>query len=129
MAERTLKGHRILIVEDEYFIAADLQEALVDAGATVLGPLPTVAAATAFIDAGEHIDMAVLDVNLQGDPVFPVADKLQERRVPFAFVTGFDDWAIPGRFAQVPHLGKPQTAGKVLALLTSDQMSSKNLQS
>jgi CheY-like chemotaxis protein len=129
MVERTLKGYRILIVEDEYFIAADLQEALVEAGATVLGPLPTVPAATAFVDAGEQIDMAVLDVNLQGDPVFPVADRLQACGVPFAFVTGFDDWAIPERFAHVPHLGKPQTAGRVLAFLASDKMSGTPLPS
>jgi hypothetical protein len=73
--------------------------------------------------------MAVLDVNLQGDPVFPVADKLQQRGVPFVFVTGFDEWAIPERFAQVPHLEKPQTAAKVLAMLNSDQMDGTNLPS
>jgi CheY-like chemotaxis protein len=122
MAEHLLQAQRILIVEDEYFIAADLQEALTAAGAEVLGPLPTVAAATAFIDAEGQIDMAVLDVNLQGDAVFPVADMLQQRGVPFAFVTGFDEWAIPERFAQVPHLEKPQATAKVLAMLTSDQM-------
>jgi DNA-binding response OmpR family regulator len=117
MTEGLLAGRRILVVEDEYFIADDLREALATAGAEVLGPMPSVAAAAAFIETNEPIDLAILDINLQGEAVFPVADLLQARGVPFAFATGFDQWAIPDRFGGVPHLEKPQSSNKVLALL------------
>ena len=60
-----LTGKRILIVEDEYFIAADLKRALAEAGAIVVGPAGTLASAQALVD--DDIDLALLDVNLDGE--------------------------------------------------------------
>jgi DNA-binding response OmpR family regulator len=117
MAEQSLKGSRILIVEDEYLLADDLCHALTEAGAEVLGPIASVDEATAYIAGEPSIDAAVLDVNLRGDMVFPVADALLERNIPFAFATGYDGWALPDRFAGAPRVEKPFKGHKVLAVL------------
>jgi CheY-like chemotaxis protein len=117
MAEMSLQGLSILVVEDEYLIADDVRDALVDAGAIVLGPLPTVEAAKKLIDSATTIDGALLDINLNGVMVFDVADTLVERGVPFVFATGYDRAAIPGRFADVPRLEKPIRVAQVATVL------------
>jgi len=117
MAERSLHGMRILVVEDEYLLADDLRDTLVEAGAEVLGPVPSVNDAQALIAAEAKIDAAVLDINLRGEMVFPVADALRARGVPFAFATGYDEWALPERFAGSPRVEKPLKGAKVMSLL------------
>lgn len=117
MPEHRLEGRRILVVEDEYLIADDMRDALLDAGAEVLGPVPSIDAAASLIQAEDRIDGALLDINLGGTTVFEIADTLMARGVPFAFATGYDQWAIPERFAQVPRLEKPVKAGQIFALL------------
>ncbi|MCQ4190789.1 response regulator [Methylocystis suflitae] len=90
MAERTadtLSGRRILIVEDEYIIAADLAQLLEGLGAKV-GPAGSVADALALIARQPAIDVALLDVTLGSEKIFPVADVLQARGVAFVFATG-----------------------------------------
>jgi len=117
MSEHRLEGLRILVVEDEYLIADDMRNALLDAGAEVLGPVPNVAAAASLAAAEPRLDAAVLDINLGGAMVFELADTLKARAVPFVFATGYDDSAIPDRFAKVPRLEKPVKARSVLAAL------------
>lgn len=117
MVEQTLEGRRILVVEDEYLIADDVCEALVAAGAEVVGPCPTVEAAAAMLTREVRIDAALLDINLRGDPVFPVADALAARGVPFAFATGYDRWSIPKRFDAVALLEKPLKVRQIIATL------------
>ena len=117
MSERQLEGCRILVVEDEYLIADDLRLALIDAGADVLGPVPTVTAAQSVLAAESRIDAALLDINLGGTMVFDLADALEARSVPFVFATGYDELAIPERFSAVPRLEKPVKARNVLATL------------
>jgi DNA-binding LytR/AlgR family response regulator len=117
MPEHSLEGRRILVVEDEYLIADEMRAALIAAGAEVLGPVPNVEAATALISAEHRINGALLDINLGGTMVFDVADALAARGVPFAFVTGYDDWAIPQRFARAPRLEKPVRASQMSAVL------------
>jgi CheY-like chemotaxis protein len=119
MAEHKLQGSRILIVEDEYLLADDLSETLIGAGAEVLGPIASVEDATAFLAGEPRIDAAVLDVNLRGDMVFPVADALRARGIPFAFATGYDEWALPERFADAPRVEKPFKGFRVAAVLGS----------
>jgi CheY-like chemotaxis protein len=126
MVEHSLQGCRILVVEDEYLLADDLSHALTAAGAEVLGPVPSIEEATAMIDAEARIDAAILDVNLRGDMVFPVADALAGRGIPFAFATGYDQWALPERFSTRPRVEKPFKARMIAAVLgpllkTSDQ--------
>ncbi|WP_330218360.1 response regulator [Methylobacterium sp. WSM2598] len=67
-----LAQRRVLVVEDEYFIADDMAQALGRLGAVVVGPAPSRDAAMALIDGGARIDAAVLDINLRGETVFPV---------------------------------------------------------
>lgn len=99
-----VRGRRVLIVEDEYLLARDLTEYFTKLGAVVLGPAPNLEAATKKV---ADADAAVLDIDLNGHKVFPIADALMDRNVPFVFFTGRDDIAIPPRFRHVGHLSKP----------------------
>jgi CheY-like chemotaxis protein len=117
MPDTGLEGRNILVVEDEYLIADDICDALINAGATVLGPCPTVETAAQLVAEQAVIDGALLDINLAGTMVFEVADKLIERGVPFAFATGYDRASIPDRFADVPRLEKPLRVAQVATVL------------
>lgn len=113
----SLAGRAILIVEDEYFVMKRLSRVLKDAGATVVGPVASVAAALAHARDGTPLDAAVLDVNLFGEMVFPVADALADRGVPYAFATGYDPDVIPARHARIPLLRKPVDPAAIVAAL------------
>jgi DNA-binding response OmpR family regulator len=117
MKDERLDGRRVLIVEDEYFIADDLSSALIEAGANVLGPIPDVSEANALLAADSNIDAAILDINLHGEMAFSVADALQTRGIPFMFSTGYDEWTLPDRFSGVPRVEKPVRAQKLIAAL------------
>lgn len=110
MAESTrevLRGRRILIVEDDYIIAADLAGMLQDRGVEVVGPVASVAQAIAQIGGEPGIDAAIVDINLGSENAYPVADALLARGVPFAFTTGYHAPAIPADYAHVPRCEKP----------------------
>jgi DNA-binding NtrC family response regulator len=111
MAEQpldVLRGRTLLVVEDEYIVAADLAMRLEDAGADVVGPAGSVKEALSCLHAdGERLDGAVLDVNLGGERVYPVADELIARGVPFVLTTGYDASAIDSAYAGVPRCEKP----------------------
>ena len=108
----------MLVVEDEFMIADDMQRALEDEGAVVLGPAPSVGKALRLLELKSHVDGAVLDVNLGSEKVFPVADALQARGVPFFFITGYDAADIPANWRHILRLDKPvQMAMVVRALL------------
>lgn len=97
---------RILVIEDEPLIAMDIENELIAAGFTVLGPCTTVEAALAMIE--EHaVDAAVLDANLHGQPVDGVAAALAQRGVPFIFATGYGRDSLPRGFGTAPILAKP----------------------
>ena len=103
----------MLVVEDEYFIAEELRQALERLGTTVVGPVPTGEEALALLKS-EPIDAAVLDINLRGEMSFAVADALEERAIPFVFATGYDRAAIPERFRDVPLWSKPFDAERLV---------------
>ncbi|WP_294392226.1 response regulator [uncultured Sphingomonas sp.] len=107
MPERTPRACRILIVEDEYMIADQLRRELEQIDFTVLGPVSTVEDALDLIRSEPQVDGAILDINLAGEQVFPVAERLAEQGVPFLFATGYDHSAIPERFAGVQRCEKP----------------------
>ena len=113
MTDRTLQACRILVVEDEYLLAADLEMELLDAGAIVLGPFGTVGTAIEFIRTEQEIDGAILDVSLRGEMIFPAADLLIERGVPFMLTTGYDASVIPPRFKHIVQCGKPISMAKL----------------
>ncbi|SDO68954.1 Response regulator receiver domain-containing protein [Methylobacterium phyllostachyos] len=102
-----LTGRRVLLVEDDYFIAIDLKVWFEEGGAEVLGPVPSVDEALALIADTAAIDAAVLDINLQDELVFPVADALHARGVPFLFATGYDAAVVPPPHGAVPLCQKP----------------------
>ena len=117
MADRRLRACRILVVEDEYLLADELAQELADAGAEVLGPAPTIELALAALAEKAAPDGAILDVNLGGVPVFPLADTLIERGVPLIFTTGYDPDTLPERFANVPKCGKPINVARITAAI------------
>jgi CheY-like chemotaxis protein len=102
-----LLGRRVLVVEDEYFIADDVATELTALGAHVVGPASDLQQAMEFIAADESIDLAVLDINLQGDTVYPLADALRTKQVPFVFATGYGESLIPDGYRDVPRWEKP----------------------
>jgi Response regulator containing CheY-like receiver, AAA-type ATPase, and DNA-binding domains len=89
-----LSGARILLVEDEYYIADDLRRTLIEAGAAVVGPFSNLEKARHAIET-ETFDCAVIDLNLHGDSGLPVADLLFERGKSFAIATGYGCAAVP----------------------------------
>ena len=113
-----LKGRRLLVVEDEYLIAADLADVLTGQGANVIGPAGSIKDALDMLATERQIDGAILDINVRGERVYPVADALRARGVPFVFATGYDSWVIPDAFANVPRLEKPVRAAALARLLT-----------
>jgi CheY-like chemotaxis protein len=102
----TLTGKRILVVEDDYFIAKGLSRALRALGADVVGPAASVPDALALISPG-HLDGRSLDINLRDEAGYAVADALTERGIPFVLTTGYADDALPDRYAAVPRCQKP----------------------
>jgi CheY-like chemotaxis protein len=112
-----LKGRRILLVEDEYFIADDLRRTIVAQGAAVVGPVGNLPEALDAVTNGGPIDGAILDINLRGEMVYPVADALKKKGVPFMFLTGYDARALPPAYANVPCCHKPIEMAKVIAAL------------
>jgi PAS domain S-box-containing protein len=97
---------RVLLVEDEALVAMMMRDILLDLGLSVAGPFCTPADAIAAA-RDDGVDAAILDVNIGGELIYPVADTLADRGVPFVFVTGYGAESIDGRFAHVPILQKP----------------------
>ena len=102
----------IFIAEDEMCLAMMLEDLLVDVGYRVL-KAARVRAALEMVDA-EHIDAAILDVNLAGRDVFPVADALQRHGVPMLFASGYGAAGLPEGYRQWPMLQKPYVADQLL---------------
>ena len=107
MKSAALQGHRVLVVEDEYYLADDLKRVLDRLGAQVLGPVATQEEALAHLAGPGRVDLAVLDINLRGEMAFPTADALADRGVPFVFATGYDVSALPPRHRDVAIVQKP----------------------
>lgn len=114
MNGKALSGMRVLIVEDDYYLATDAEAALASAGAAVLGPCGDEESGVALAQQ-EEIDCAILDVNLRPGPSFELAKIMRSRSIPFLFVTGYDREAIPSEFADVQRLQKPYDSRDLLA--------------
>jgi CheY-like chemotaxis protein len=98
--------NRVLIAEDEALVAIMMEDLAVEFGWSVVGPFAKASDALAAAKS-DNIDAAVLDVNLGGESVYPVADVLAARGVPFVFTTGYGAESIDRRFARTPILQKP----------------------
>ena len=97
---------RVLVVEDESLIGMMTMDMVKELGYATLGPLTNIADARDIIDRAQF-DIAVIDLNLNGKPAYPLADALYSKGVPFVFVTGYAPDSIEGRYAQVPLIQKP----------------------
>jgi DNA-binding response OmpR family regulator len=113
-----LEGIRVLVVEDEFLVATLIEDMLMAAGCVVAGPIPRISEALDAVDRGTF-DAAVLDVNLGGDRVYPVADALSRRNVPFVFITGYGTDVLSGEHAERPRLCKPFKMADLLGKLSS----------
>ena len=101
-----LNGTKVLVVEDEYYLAADLSRALTDAGAEVVGPVGTLAEAQDAVVA-HGFDYAVVDMNLRGSFAHAVAEQLSDLGVPFVIATGYDRASMPENLRHTPRVEKP----------------------
>jgi CheY-like chemotaxis protein len=112
-------GRRILVTEDEFLFADDIHLSLARLGVRTIGPAATVERALHLIERSDRVDGAILDINLRGKMVFPVADALKERGIPFLFATGYDESVIPPRYRDVPLWKKPLDPDEVVQALLS----------
>lgn len=119
-----LKGHRILIVEDNFVMALDLSLIVEDLGGAVVGPAGRLDEGMALAQSNE-LDGAILDVNLDGANTFFLADGLLAADVAVIFATGYDVKMLPERFEHTPKLSKPfsaHTVEKALREAFSDRL-------
>jgi CheY-like chemotaxis protein len=98
--------NRVLVIEDESLIAMLLEDLLPEMGYAVDATVASVSDALALLEQ-RRVDLAVVDVNLGGEPSFPVADKLQAMGIPFLFTTGYGQLGLPAPYKDLPVLQKP----------------------
>ncbi|MEA3067819.1 MAG: hypothetical protein QOK41_1226 [Sphingomonadales bacterium] len=108
-----MRSRSILIVEDEPLIAMMLEDFLDSLGYTVRGTCDNVRCALEEVEKG-GFDLAILDVNLKGENVWPVATRLRERNVPFVLATGGHVDPPPPEFSDAPMIEKPYTVDRVM---------------
>ena len=102
----SVAGKRVLVVEDELMIRLLLQDMLDDLGHTLAGEAGRIEDALTLAKQGDF-DVAILDVNLNGQPISPVVEILVERGVPFVFATGYGQRGVPEAYRKTPTLQKP----------------------
>ncbi len=118
MTASVLSGVRILLVEDELLIALSILDSLMAEGAVLEGPCTTLAQANAAAGTCD-IDLAVLDIDVGGEEIFPAARLLRARSIPFVFYTGQPERdQLKGEFAGTPVCVKPSSPDHLIAALT-----------
>ena len=113
---RSLLGRRILLVEDEMLVSMMLEDVLGEEGCEIVGPAARLGKAVALA-SNEPIDAAILDLNVASEEVYPVAEVLTDRRIPFAFVSGYGSSRIPADYRDRPTLQKPFRASALVELV------------
>lgn len=111
-----LAGRRVLVVEDEMMVLINIEDALADFGCTSVAVAATVDQALALIRT-QDFDVAVIDVNLDGQTSYPIADALAKRGVPFVFSTGYRDPGLGGDHSDRPVLQKPYRDAQLAEVL------------
>jgi CheY-like chemotaxis protein len=117
-----LRGRFIFIVEDDCVTAMDLAETLAAAGAEIVGPAGTIANAFELLRRGPQLDIALLDIEVEGAFVFDIADELVKREVPIVFTTGYERSEIPERFHAARHCEKPVGIAAIAHTLSDELM-------
>lgn len=115
--EISLHGARVLVVEDEYYIADDLRRILEGVGASIVGPFSTVRLADQAVDSAEF-DCAIVDLNLNGESALPIAERLYREGRSFGIATGYASDSIPDALEGVPRIEKPFDPRTLLELVT-----------
>jgi DNA-binding response OmpR family regulator len=115
---RPLEGKRILVLEDDYYLATDEKAFLQKAGATVVGPLGSGYNRSDLPQVG-GVDAALVDINLGTGPSFDAARVLSDRAIPFLFVTGYDAGIVPEELSHVQRIEKPIRERHVIAALAA----------
>lgn len=113
-----LQGRSILLVEDEAVVAMMVEDMLAEAGASVVGPAYSLAQALDLARSADPVHAALLDVNVAGQAVFPVAEALAARGIPFAFASGYGEGGIADAFRNRPALQKPFHEADLLTVLS-----------
>jgi CheY-like chemotaxis protein len=116
--DAALAGKRILVVEDEYFVASELKKQLLRAQAEVVGPVADATAGCRLAEA-EALDGAVIDVNLNGETSYMLADRLTAAGIPHLFVTGYDGSSLPEAYRATPRLTKPYAEAVMIATVSA----------
>lgn len=116
--EKSLAGCHVMVVDDDYDVATALVSLLRAHGADIVGPAGNVADALALVAESGRIDSAILDVNLRGETVYPVAEALRKRKVRMVFITGYDRHFIDPAFDDVPCLQKPYAARQLVSAIS-----------
>jgi CheY-like chemotaxis protein len=106
LSRRKLSNRRVLVVEDEMMIAMLIEDMLEEFGCTLVGPATTVPRALELI-AKENVEIAVLDLNLDGQDTYAIADALRQKNVPFIFATGYGSTGLRQEYGNRPVLQKP----------------------
>jgi two-component SAPR family response regulator len=119
-ASTALRGRCIFIVEDDCVTAMDLAETLSAAGAQIIGPAGTIENAFQLLRARPQLDIALLDIEVEGAFVFDVADELVKRAVPIVFTTGYERSEIPARFNGARHCEKPVGIAAIARTLSDE---------
>ena len=112
----SLLGKRILIMEDEFFLALCVGQVLEEQGCAVIGPATSVQEGLDLVEKKPKVDGAILDINLNGEMVYPVAKELMDRNIPFVFTTGYRPLDLPSFYYGIPRLEKPVEAGLFIHL-------------
>lgn len=113
-----LSPYRVLVVEDEMMVLMNIEYMLGDLGCTAILTAATVTDALEIVSA-EVFDFAILDVNLDGEPSYLIADALASREIPFVFSTGYSDNRIVARFDDRPVLKKPYNDKDLISAIAS----------
>jgi len=125
----TAEAHRVLVVEDEYLVAIDLANSLEDVGIEVVRPAGSLDEALELLHSSGRLDAAILDINVRNQLIYPVADALVSREVPFLFTTGYDTVVIPLPYATVPRCQKPVEMKKLIRWLSGLGITSRTAKS
>ena len=119
-SDKILQGCRVLIVEDQFLIAEEMSAIIRGLGAEVVGPSATIGASLQLL-RNTRVDLAILDINLDGEQVYVVAQELRNHDIPFFFATGYEPWVVSLQFQDAPHLEKPVNSFSLIqAIATLD---------
>ena len=112
-----LEGVRVFVIEDESLVAMQLEDMLLDFGCEIAGLAMRVARAREMLGGAFEADVAVLDVNIAGETVYPIAEILRTRHIPIVFATGYGRTGVLADWHACPILQKPYTEREMAAAL------------